>query len=106
LEFNFPQMHGALAGFVRRIETLGAYRFNAVISEPPVKFEFTTWLSGEEIIAASKSFKWVIRNCSRGLFSKAEHYLKSPIYSALNDFAMQVLEMRIIEPSLAHNLIG
>ena len=58
LEFNFPQMHGALAGCVRRIETLGAYRFNAVISEPPVKFELTQWLSGVEIIAAIKSLGW------------------------------------------------
>jgi FkbM family methyltransferase len=58
LEFNFPQMYGALAGCVRRIETLGTYRFNAVISEPPVKFEFTRWLSGMEIIAAIKSLGW------------------------------------------------
>jgi hypothetical protein len=59
LEFNFPQMYGALAGCVRRIETLGTYRFNAVISEPPVKFEFTRrWLSGMEIIAAITSLGW------------------------------------------------
>src|SRR5262249_51102003 len=55
LEFGFPQMYGALGECVRRIETLGNYRFNAVISEPPVKFEFTPWLSGVEIIGAIKS---------------------------------------------------
>jgi FkbM family methyltransferase len=58
LEFNFPQMYGALAECVRRIETLGSYRFNAVISEPPVKFEFTPWVSGVEIIRAIKSARW------------------------------------------------
>jgi FkbM family methyltransferase len=58
LEFNFPQMHDALAGCVTRIEALGNYRFNAAISEPPVKWEFTTWLSGAEVIGAINSSGW------------------------------------------------
>ena len=58
LEFNFPQMYDALARCVRRIEALGSYRFNAAISEPPVKLEFTTWLTGAEVIGAINSFGW------------------------------------------------
>jgi hypothetical protein len=58
LEFAFPQMYGALAECVRRIESLGSYRFNAAFSEPPVKLEFTPWLSGVEIIRAIKSSRW------------------------------------------------
>ena len=58
LEFAFPKMIGVLERCVTRIEMLGNYRFNAVISEPPVKFEFTPWLSGVEIIAAIKSLGW------------------------------------------------
>jgi hypothetical protein len=51
-------MYNPLAGCVRRIEALGSYRFNAAISEPPVKLEFTTWLSGAEVIGAINSSGW------------------------------------------------
>ena len=57
LEFNFPQMYGALEACVRNINSLGDYRFNAAISEPPEKFEFS-WLTGEQIIEAIKSSGW------------------------------------------------
>jgi FkbM family methyltransferase len=58
LEFNLPQMSDALAGCVRRIEALGSYRFNAAISEPPVKLEFTSWLSGADVIGTINSSGW------------------------------------------------
>jgi len=59
LEFNFPQMCDALVGCVRHIEALGGYRFNAAISEPPLKLEFTSWLSGTEVIRAIRSSGWL-----------------------------------------------
>jgi hypothetical protein len=37
---------------------VGSYRFNVAISEPPVKLEFTRWLSGADVIGAINSSGW------------------------------------------------
>ncbi|MGA7323781.1 MAG: FkbM family methyltransferase [Rhodomicrobium sp.] len=58
LEFNFPQMQGALLACVDQLETIASYRFNAAITEPPQKLEFDQWLRGDEIIAAIQSAHW------------------------------------------------
>ena len=51
MEFNFPQMFEALVACIRHLEAFGDYRFNAAISEPPAKFEFDEWSTGQEIVA-------------------------------------------------------
>jgi predicted O-methyltransferase YrrM len=58
MEFNFPQMHDALMACVSHLETIGGYRFNAAITEPPLKLEHDEWLSGGEIIASIRSAGW------------------------------------------------
>jgi FkbM family methyltransferase len=58
MEFNFPQMQDALMACVSHLETIGGYRFNAAITEPPIRLEHDEWLSGGEIIASIRSAGW------------------------------------------------
>jgi FkbM family methyltransferase len=58
MEFNFPQMHDALLACVSHIETIGDYRFNVAITEPPFKLEYDQWLSSGEIIASIRLAGW------------------------------------------------
>jgi FkbM family methyltransferase len=58
MEFNFPQMRGALLACIGRLETIADYRFNAAITEPPLRLEFPQWISGCEIIASIRAAGW------------------------------------------------
>jgi FkbM family methyltransferase len=58
MEFNFPQMRNALTGCLDHLAKIGNYRFNAAITEPPVKFEYNRWLAADEIIASIDTAGW------------------------------------------------
>jgi FkbM family methyltransferase len=59
MEFNFPQMWDAMLACIQRLVKIDArYRFNAAITEPPIKFEFDTWVTGEDIVSVIRSAGW------------------------------------------------
>jgi hypothetical protein len=59
MEFNFPQMWDAMLTCIHRLVKVDArYRFNAAITEPPVKFEFSRWVTSQEIISVVRSSGW------------------------------------------------
>jgi FkbM family methyltransferase len=58
-EFNLPEFLTDLENVIAKLELLGNnVGFNAVISEPPVKFEFPQWQSGAEIVRQIRSAGW------------------------------------------------
>jgi FkbM family methyltransferase len=57
MEFNLPQMFQALSACLERLEQLGQYEFNAVISEPPRRFELE-WLSRSDVVTAIRTRGW------------------------------------------------
>ena len=57
LEFNFPQMYGALSMCVEHLCSIGNYRFNVAITEPPIRLELS-WLPAAEIIEAITARQW------------------------------------------------
>jgi FkbM family methyltransferase len=59
-EFNLPLFWRELENVVARLEELGknTARFNAVISDPPLKFEFPNWITGAEVVAAIRKLGW------------------------------------------------
>jgi FkbM family methyltransferase len=58
MEFNFPQMNDALMACVSHLGTIDDYRFNAAITEPPLKLEYDQWLSSGDIVASIRSAGW------------------------------------------------
>lgn len=59
-EFNLPLFWQDLENVIGRLVELGnnRTRFNAVISEPPMKFEFPNWIAGAEALAAIRRSGW------------------------------------------------
>jgi FkbM family methyltransferase len=57
LEFNFPQMYGALSTCIEHLGSIGNYRFNVAITEPPTRLELS-WLSAAEIIGEITARRW------------------------------------------------
>ncbi|HEX7793710.1 MAG TPA: FkbM family methyltransferase [Vicinamibacterales bacterium] len=57
MEFNLPQMFQALSACLERLEQLGQYEFNAVITEPPRRFELE-WLSRSDAVTAIRTRGW------------------------------------------------
>ena len=43
-------------GYLRKLNS--QYRFNAAISEPPLRFEFDEWLTGDAILHAITKAGW------------------------------------------------
>jgi FkbM family methyltransferase len=60
MEFNFPQMWDAMLACVRRLQKIDpAYRFNAAITEPPLRLEFDRWMTGEQIVSCVRMANWL-----------------------------------------------
>jgi FkbM family methyltransferase len=60
LEFNLPHFERSLTETVEKIRTISSdYRFNVAITEPPTKFEFDEWLTGEQALAEIKRRGWL-----------------------------------------------
>jgi FkbM family methyltransferase len=58
-EFNLPEFLPDLENAVRKLELLGNnVGFNAVISEPPIQFEFSRWQSGAVILEQIRNAGW------------------------------------------------
>lgn len=50
LEFNLPEFAGALNRSIEKLHSLsGLYRFNAAVTEPPMKLELSNWVPAEEM---------------------------------------------------------
>jgi FkbM family methyltransferase len=59
MEFNLPQMWDAMLTCIQYLLNIDArYRFNAAITEPPIKFEIDRWITGEEIVSAVRFAGW------------------------------------------------
>jgi FkbM family methyltransferase len=59
MEFNFPQMWDAMVACIEHLLKIDArYRFNAAVTEPPVKFEIDEWATAEEFVCVVRSAGW------------------------------------------------
>jgi FkbM family methyltransferase len=58
MEFSLPLMANALPACVAHLQSLGGYRFNAAITEPPRALEFDPWLDGSELVHMIGSRSW------------------------------------------------
>ncbi len=59
MEFNFPQMWDAMLACIERLEKIDpGYRFNVAITEPPFKWEFDRWATGEQIVSSIRAADW------------------------------------------------
>jgi FkbM family methyltransferase len=59
MEFNFPQMWDAMLACIQRLQKIDpGYRFNAAITEPPLRLEFDRWMTGEQVVSCIGMANW------------------------------------------------
>ena len=60
LEFNLPHFEHSLKQTLEKVQAISSrYRFNVAITEPPQRFEFDDWLTGEASFAEIKRRGWL-----------------------------------------------